>query len=105
MSWSMGIINTSSFEEKISYSNSHEDLKNVETKRKRKKEENPEEDYEPENKIPKPKKPSHHKSVLKENWDKRFQELVQYKEVNGHTNVPFSDKSLGRWLHGQRHVW
>jgi hypothetical protein len=35
-------------------------------------------------------------------WDQRFQELVDFKKHNGHTNVPQSAKPLGPWVHTQR---
>eukprot|EP00978_Attheya_sp_CCMP212_P020853 scaffold60253_cov29-Attheya_sp.AAC.1 len=35
-------------------------------------------------------------------WDQRFQELVDFKKVNGHTNVPQSFKPLGPWVNTQR---
>jgi hypothetical protein len=41
-------------------------------------------------------------------WDEKYDELRQYKEVNGHTNVPRRSKrdpskdALGEWVHFQR---
>ena len=35
-------------------------------------------------------------------WDDRFQELVDYKEEHGHTNVSQKEGSLGRWVSTQR---
>jgi glutaredoxin len=41
-------------------------------------------------------------------WDTRLQELVTYKQVNGHTNVPQrcpSNKPLGSWVKTQRNQY
>jgi hypothetical protein len=35
-------------------------------------------------------------------WDQRFQELVEFKKSNGHTNVPFKSGQLGNWVSHQR---
>jgi hypothetical protein len=35
-------------------------------------------------------------------WDKKYAELVAYKEAHGHCNVPKESGSLGRWCHNQR---
>jgi hypothetical protein len=35
-------------------------------------------------------------------WDQRFQELVDYKKINGHTNVPTLFRDLGNWVSRQR---
>jgi len=35
-------------------------------------------------------------------WDQRFQELVDYKKINGHTNVPHKLGALGGWVGFQR---
>jgi hypothetical protein len=35
-------------------------------------------------------------------WDERFQALVDFKELNGHTNVITNSSSLGRWVNAQR---
>eukprot|EP00978_Attheya_sp_CCMP212_P001096 scaffold2268_cov61-Attheya_sp.AAC.1 len=35
-------------------------------------------------------------------WDQRFQELVDFKKINGHTNVPQLVGLLGRWVKRQR---
>jgi hypothetical protein len=35
-------------------------------------------------------------------WEQRLQELATYKYVNGHTNVPRSNKPLGNWVKAQR---
>ena len=37
-----------------------------------------------------------------ERWDGHYQELVAYKEANGHTNVQRKDGSLGVWVKNQR---
>ena len=30
-------------------------------------------------------------------WDQRFQELEDFKKVNGHTKVPTKSRPLGTW--------
>eukprot|EP00978_Attheya_sp_CCMP212_P006714 scaffold15573_cov69-Attheya_sp.AAC.1 len=35
-------------------------------------------------------------------WDQRFQELVDYKKINGHTIVPTRSGQLGTWISNQR---
>jgi hypothetical protein len=35
-------------------------------------------------------------------WDNRFQDLVDFKKINGHTNVPSRSGPLGRWVSIQR---
>eukprot|EP00978_Attheya_sp_CCMP212_P034521 scaffold144908_cov56-Attheya_sp.AAC.6 len=35
-------------------------------------------------------------------WDQRFQELLDFKKVNGHTSVPTSSRPLGYWVRNQR---
>jgi hypothetical protein len=35
-------------------------------------------------------------------WDKKYAELVAYKEVHGHCNVPQGNGSLGSWCNNQR---
>eukprot|EP00978_Attheya_sp_CCMP212_P013586 scaffold34115_cov46-Attheya_sp.AAC.1 len=35
-------------------------------------------------------------------WDERFQELVAFKKINGHANVPYISGPLGRWVSSQR---
>eukprot|EP00978_Attheya_sp_CCMP212_P023315 scaffold71170_cov54-Attheya_sp.AAC.1 len=35
-------------------------------------------------------------------WDQRFQELVDYKKINGHANVLTHSGQLGRWITTQR---
>eukprot|EP00978_Attheya_sp_CCMP212_P012369 scaffold30781_cov52-Attheya_sp.AAC.1 len=35
-------------------------------------------------------------------WDQRFQELLDFKKINGHTNVPIGSGPLGTWFHTQR---
>jgi len=37
-----------------------------------------------------------------EKWNKRFIELVKYKQKNGHCNAPFRHGSLGGWISRQR---
>lgn len=38
-------------------------------------------------------------------WDERFNELQEYKRVNGNTRVPRSSGSLGEWVHMQRKMY
>jgi len=38
----------------------------------------------------------------REQWNKRFMELVKYKEKNGHCNVPRRNGSVGEWISTQR---
>ena len=35
-------------------------------------------------------------------WNKKFEELIKYKEIHGHVNVPQDNKELGRWVSTQR---
>jgi hypothetical protein len=38
-------------------------------------------------------------------WERRFQELVEFKEMHGHCNVPIlwpENPKLGRWVDNQR---
>ena len=35
-------------------------------------------------------------------WNQRYNELIQYKETNGDTNVPISHGGLGLWVLNQR---
>jgi hypothetical protein len=38
-------------------------------------------------------------------WDERFNELQEYKRVNGNTRVPRASGSLGEWVHMQRKMY
>lgn len=38
-------------------------------------------------------------------WEKRYQELVKFKNEHGHTLVPQSNKELGRFVSSQRKGW
>eukprot|EP00978_Attheya_sp_CCMP212_P011169 scaffold27385_cov47-Attheya_sp.AAC.2 len=38
-------------------------------------------------------------------WDQRFQELVDFKKINGHTKVPTGSGQLGRWVDTQRRAF
>eukprot|EP00978_Attheya_sp_CCMP212_P033701 scaffold137334_cov51-Attheya_sp.AAC.3 len=38
----------------------------------------------------------------KQYWDKRFKELVDFKKINGHANVPSNSGQLGGWVSNQR---
>jgi len=40
-----------------------------------------------------------------ENWDRHFMELVEYKEKNGHCNIPTNKGSLGNWIELQRKLF
>eukprot|EP00978_Attheya_sp_CCMP212_P006536 scaffold15121_cov86-Attheya_sp.AAC.1 len=35
-------------------------------------------------------------------WDQRFEEIVDFKKINGHMNVPQGSGPLGKWVHNQR---
>eukprot|EP00978_Attheya_sp_CCMP212_P018679 scaffold51595_cov58-Attheya_sp.AAC.1 len=35
-------------------------------------------------------------------WDERFKELVDFKKINGHSNVSYRTAPLGRWVSDQR---
>jgi hypothetical protein len=37
-----------------------------------------------------------------EKWNRLFMDLVEYKENNGHCNIPITNGSLGRWIRTQR---
>jgi hypothetical protein len=37
-----------------------------------------------------------------EKWNRCFMELVEYKEMNGHCNIPITTGSLGSWIAHQR---
>ena len=39
---------------------------------------------------------------IEEFWNRNYQSLQQYQELNGHCNVPGKSGSLGRWVHVQR---
>jgi len=48
------------------------------------------------------------KNPLDTAWDKRFAELVRFKEQYGHSNVPqqyTENKKLGKWVDNQRHFY
>ena len=38
-------------------------------------------------------------------WDERFNDLQEYKRVNGNTRVPRGSGSLGEWVHMQRKMY
>ena len=40
--------------------------------------------------------------VREDYWEKRFQELKEYKEKHGDCNVPTAKSDLGRWVNAQR---
>ena len=40
--------------------------------------------------------------VAKVTWEERFEELVEYKEKNGHCKVPTGNAGLGMWVSNQR---
>eukprot|EP00978_Attheya_sp_CCMP212_P033988 scaffold140274_cov24-Attheya_sp.AAC.1 len=35
-------------------------------------------------------------------WEQHFQELIKFKEINGHANIPTGLGQLGRWVSTQR---
>eukprot|EP00978_Attheya_sp_CCMP212_P044705 scaffold319217_cov35-Attheya_sp.AAC.1 len=37
-----------------------------------------------------------------QHWDQRFRELLDFKKINGHTNVPRAFGRLGQWVSHQR---
>jgi hypothetical protein len=41
-------------------------------------------------------------AMVNELWNRRFMELVKYKEKNGHCNCPTKKGSLGQWISRQR---
>eukprot|EP00978_Attheya_sp_CCMP212_P010375 scaffold25122_cov51-Attheya_sp.AAC.1 len=42
------------------------------------------------------------KKQKKRCWDKSFKDMVDFKKINGHTNVPTQFKPLGSWVSNQR---
>jgi hypothetical protein len=46
-----------------------------------------------------------YESKLHEKWNRHFMELVEYKEMNGHCNIPTRNRSLGNWIHRQRSLF
>jgi hypothetical protein len=38
-------------------------------------------------------------------WNRHFVELVEYKDKNGHCNIPTTNGSLGRWISMQRNLF
>ncbi len=38
----------------------------------------------------------------REKWKKRYDELCQFKQIHGHTNVPQNEGILGQWVKNQR---
>jgi len=48
------------------------------------------------------KKMSHVDFKNKKTWDERYLELLQFRDVYGHTIVPQSYPGLGEWVHTQR---
>eukprot|EP00978_Attheya_sp_CCMP212_P015067 scaffold38725_cov52-Attheya_sp.AAC.1 len=43
-----------------------------------------------------------HQSLYNMRWNDMFLQLVAYKKVNGHTNVPIRENELGEWVRSQR---
>mmetsp|Transcript_42954 Transcript_42954/g.77248 ORF Transcript_42954/g.77248 Transcript_42954/m.77248 type:complete len:94 (-) Transcript_42954:310-591(-) len=41
-------------------------------------------------------------STVKKSWEERFQELLEFKKVHGHTVVPQLSGPLGGWVRMQR---
>ena len=55
-------------------------------------------DFEPASKV------NHPKNIIP--WDERFQELLEFKKIYGHTNVPPSiNEKLSRWVAKQRYYY
>ena len=46
-----------------------------------------------------------YESKLHQKWDAYFQQLVDYKNKNGHANFPTMHGSLGRWISRQRTLY
>jgi hypothetical protein len=47
-----------------------------------------------------------YESERHENWNRPFMKLIEYKEKNGHCNIPTNKNgSLGRWIHTQRKLF
>jgi hypothetical protein len=40
----------------------------------------------------------------KKSWDERFEELLVFREENGHTVVPQNSGRLGQWVHCELHL-
>jgi len=40
--------------------------------------------------------------INNEKWNRRFMELVEYEEKNGHCNIPRTNGSFGKWVSKQR---
>lgn len=36
--------------------------------------------------------------IIRRSWDERFNELMQFKEIHGHTLVPQNNSALGEWV-------
>jgi viroplasmin and RNaseH domain-containing protein len=43
--------------------------------------------------------------VVRKTWDERFRELLDFKEMYGHTLVPQNNSALGEWVHKQRKMY
>eukprot|EP00978_Attheya_sp_CCMP212_P049509 scaffold674061_cov47-Attheya_sp.AAC.1 len=48
---------------------------------------------------------SNEKRTIYPSWDDRFQELVDFKAINGHANVVVSSGLLGGWVSNQRQAF
>jgi hypothetical protein len=46
-----------------------------------------------------------YESKLHAKWDKFYQQLLEYKQENGHCNFPTMNGSLGRWISRQRTLY
>jgi len=40
--------------------------------------------------------------TVRKTWEERYQELMHFKDLHGHTLVPQSNSTLGEWVHKQR---
>ena len=43
--------------------------------------------------------------IVRKTWEERFEELLQYKDMYGHTLVPQNNSALGEWVHKQRKMY
>ena len=41
---------------------------------------------------------------LRPTWEDRYEQLVEFKSMFGHTDVPYSKTGLGRWVSKQREI-
>jgi hypothetical protein len=41
----------------------------------------------------------------RKDWEERYWQLLNYKQVHGHCRVPRQNPSLGRWVENQRQFY